>query len=81
MGDLRVAVDDLANQVLAQVLGADRVLRQFHQQLVEAFEEQAVVLFRHLLGLTQGAEDGAQVLEQGEVMVEIGVGHGGSSRI
>ncbi|MCY1408751.1 hypothetical protein D9M71_240790 [compost metagenome] len=77
VGDLRITVEHLGNQVLAEVLGADRVAWQLGQQFVEAFEEQAVVVLRNLLGFAQGAENGAQVLEQGEMMVEIGVGHGG----
>lgn len=79
VGDLRIAVEDLGNQVLAEVLGAFRVARQFVHQFVETLEEQPVVFFRHLFGLAQGAEDVAQVLEQGEVVLEVGVGHDGSS--
>ncbi len=63
VGDLRIAVEDLGNQVLAEVLGAFRVARQFVHQFVETLEEQPVVFFRHLFGLAQGAEDVAQVLE------------------
>ncbi|MNR39992.1 hypothetical protein D3C85_1582450 [compost metagenome] len=77
VGDLRVAVEDLADQVLAKVQAAFRVARQFAHQLVEAFDEEGVVLFRHLLGLAQGDQDAAQMGEQGEVVVEVGIGHGG----
>ncbi|MNN81211.1 hypothetical protein D3C81_1980150 [compost metagenome] len=76
MGDLRVAVDDLPHQFLAQVHGLFRLARQVGQQFVEALEKQCVVFLRHLFCLAQGGEDGAQVGEQGEVMFDVGSGHG-----
>ncbi|MCY1292915.1 hypothetical protein D9M69_432370 [compost metagenome] len=77
MGDLRVAVEDLADQVLAEVEIAFRVVGQFAQQFVEALEEQRVGVVCHLFGFAQGDQDAAQMVEQGEVVVEVGSGHGG----
>jgi hypothetical protein len=34
-----------------------------------------VAVIENLLGFAQGDQNGAQVGEQGEVMVEVGVGH------
>lgn len=78
MRDLRVALDDLADEVLTQV-GALRVDRQLLHQVVETLQKQRVAFFRYLFGLTQGCKDGAQVGEQGEVVFQLssGVGHAG----
>jgi hypothetical protein len=78
MGDLRVAVEDLAEQILPQVLAGNRVTRQFSEQFVVAFEEQGVAVVEHLFGFAQGDKDAAQVVEQGEVVVEV-AGHGAVS--
>src|SRR5690606_24677761 len=75
VGDLRVAVEDLADQVLAQ--GAIfRHVGQGFQQLVEALEEQCVAVVGNLLGLAEGDQNAAQLGEQGQVVFEIGSGHG-----
>mgnify|MGYP002128422665 CR=1 FL=1 len=50
VGDLRVAVEHLADQVLAQVQAAFRVARQVAEQLVETFEEQGVGVVGNLFG-------------------------------
>ena len=52
MGDLWVALNDLADQVLAQVLALQGILRQQGEQLVEALEKQRVAFLRDLFGLT-----------------------------
>lgn len=80
MGDLGIALDHLADQVLAQVLALQRVLRQQGEQLVEALEEQGVAFLRDLFGFTQRGQDGAQVVEQLQVVFQVGVGHGGGPR-
>ncbi|MNF82153.1 hypothetical protein D3C85_1042790 [compost metagenome] len=79
VGNLWVARDDLAQDVLAQVLAFDRVHRQLLAKFVEALQKQLMAFFRHLLGFTQGDQDAAQMVEQDEVVVEMGVGHGRSS--
>jgi hypothetical protein len=35
-----------------------------------------MAVIEDLLGFTQGDQNGAQVLEQGEVVVDVNVGHG-----
>ncbi|MNG00852.1 hypothetical protein D3C84_838050 [compost metagenome] len=77
VGDLRVALNDLAHQVLTQV-GALRINRQLQHQVVEALQEQRVAFFRHLLGLTQGNQNGAQVGKQGEMVFQAIGSHAGS---
>ncbi|MNT67417.1 hypothetical protein D3C72_2055550 [compost metagenome] len=76
VSDLRVAVEHLDDQFLALGHGVFGLARQLGQQLVEALEKQRVVLFRHLFSVAQGGQDGAQMDEQGKVMVDVGGGHG-----
>ncbi|MNZ54642.1 hypothetical protein D3C78_725480 [compost metagenome] len=75
--DLRIALDDLAHQVLAKI-GAFRVDGQLQHQIVEALQKQRVAFFRHLLGFAQGNQDGAQVGEQGEMVFQAIGSHAGS---
>jgi phage shock protein A len=75
VGDLRIAVEDLANQVLAYVALFRQVV-QVHDQLVEAFEEQCVALFRDLFGLAHGEQNAAQMGQQGQVVIVVWIGHG-----
>ena len=58
MGDLRVAMEDLADQVLAHVPFFRHVL-QIHDQFIEAFEKQRVAFLRDLLGFAHGKQDAA----------------------
>src|SRR5471032_772687 len=74
VGNLRVTGDDLAQDVLAQVLAFDRVDRQQCTQFVEALQEQGMAFFGNLFGLTHGDQDAAQVVKQDE-MVGNDIGH------
>ena len=77
MGDLRVAFDDLAEDVLAQVLAFIKIGQQTGFHFIEAFNKQRMAFFRDLLGVTDGNQDAAQHIEQGEIVVEVISGHGG----
>ena len=57
VGDLWIAGDHLAQDVLAQVLAFDRVDRQQRAQFVEALQEQGMAFFGNLFGLTYGDQD------------------------
>ncbi|MNJ45955.1 hypothetical protein D3C77_410730 [compost metagenome] len=51
------------------------LLWQQVQQFVEAFKEQRMAFFWYLLGLGQSHQDGAQVLQQLQVILQVGGGH------
>ncbi|MNJ70669.1 hypothetical protein D3C77_671450 [compost metagenome] len=53
-------MEDLADQVLAQVAFFRHVL-QVHDQFIEAFEEQRVAVLRNLLGFAHREQDAAQM--------------------
>ena len=71
---MRVAQDDLAHQVLAQVLAFDRVDWQQGAQFVETLQEQRVAFLGYLFGFADGNQDAAQVVEQ-DKMIGNDVGH------
>ena len=48
----------------------DRIIKEQWLQV------HGVAVIENLLGFAQGDQDGAQVLQQSEVMVDVGVGHG-----
>lgn len=75
VGDLRVAMEDLADQVLAHVTLFRHVL-QVHDQFVEALEEQRVAFFRDLFGFAHGKQDAAQMGQQSQVVIVVWIGHG-----
>ena len=75
VGDLWVAVEDLADQVLTHV-ALFRYVLQVHDQLVEALEEQRVAFFRDLFGFAHGKQDAAQMGQQSQVVIVVWIGHG-----
>ncbi|MNW02774.1 hypothetical protein D3C71_1986110 [compost metagenome] len=72
---MRVALEDLADQILAKIEAGFRIVRQIGEQFVVAFQVHGVAVIEDLLGFAQGDQNGAQMGEQGEVMIEVGVGH------
>ncbi len=76
VGDLRIAAEDLAEQILAEIGVLFGRLGQSGDQFIEAVEEQCVVLRGHLLGCADVGQDRTQLGEEGDVMGEIGSGHG-----
>ncbi len=74
MSDLRVAMEDLADHVLAQ-MAFFRDFPQVHDQFIETLEKHGVAFFRYLLVLAHGQQDAAQMGEEGEVVVVVCVGH------